>query len=413
VDSRNLQEVKAHQEFHDLVTKELKALSAKVVKLDSDGRQQHQDSRSMQMEGSQRLSNLENKLKTLEQRLESFQAPAIQKDISELEDKIRKVDQKASLLTDANKVAAMEDRKTIVRIDQLETDLEGLRTTLAPLQELLRDNQVVQSSEQQPSGANGCRATIPVEEAAFQGMNLDGASLEDLKKMRKLVNKKIKALSKQGTEPKSNLSPNEMTITYEKQQDETKLQEESEHHPDKKATRTQDPRHPTSNPNNSRKGMHQNPQKTRRKSSSHQVADTKHGNFGAEKVNTEEWVTVKRSNWNKYKELANSEGPRKPSSNGRDRTQIHQLHQRQSESQRIQGGGTPSLRNRNQRGKGQQTGGQVVHTPQIVASVTNPALMNPFYLPQPGINALNPGLHYPIGGTFLNGHPQQRFHFGY
>jgi len=57
------------------------------------------------MDSSQRLSDMENKLKLLEQKFENLQAPAIRKDFSELEDRVRKADQKVAFLTEANKIA--------------------------------------------------------------------------------------------------------------------------------------------------------------------------------------------------------------------------------------------------------------------------------------------------------------------
>ncbi len=69
--------------------------------------------------------------------------------------------------------------------------------TLAPLQELLKDNQVVEPlKEQLPNADRGPLRVSPTKEVRFLGVNLGEASLEDLKKPRRLVSKRIKAVSK-------------------------------------------------------------------------------------------------------------------------------------------------------------------------------------------------------------------------
>jgi hypothetical protein len=224
----------------------------------------------------------------------------------------------------------------------------------------------------------------------FPGLNLEGASLEDLKKLRKLVSKKIKAASKK--KPEINPNQGEATITYEKS------------HADRGALRE-----PERNPD---------------KDHNHQADGYKSPSFGVRKTNNEEWVTVKRSNWNKFKELAGGVGglqkpsdkpSAKPSAKNQSNARADQRKQKQSEPTRDQGSakprkGTQSDRKGSQRMGGPQKDSQLFQAPQFAIPTVNPALVNPFQFSQFGSNPSNPGLHYP---TLYNGFPQQRTYFGY
>ena len=171
------------------------------------------------MNNSQRFSDIENKLRLLEQKLESLQAPAIRNDSSELEDRVLKAEQRVAFLTDAYKIAAVEDRKTVARIDLVETSLERIKTTFTPLQELLNDNQSVEPCEERlPDAGQGPSIASFTKGTALPGLNLEGVSLEDLKNLRKLLNKRIKAASRQKAEPETGVV--ETTINYQKPQDE-------------------------------------------------------------------------------------------------------------------------------------------------------------------------------------------------
>jgi len=188
------------------------------------------------MSNSQRFSEIENKLRLLEQKLESFQAPAIRNDFSELEDRVRKAEQRVAFLTDANKIAAVEDRKTFARMDLVETTLEEINTTLTPLQELLNDNQAVEPREERlPDAGHGPSIASFTKGTALPGLNLEGASLDDLKKLRKFVNKRIKAVSRQKAEPETGAI--ETTINYQKPQDEASPEGRPERLPTERASR--------------------------------------------------------------------------------------------------------------------------------------------------------------------------------
>jgi len=420
VDTDNSQRIRATRDFSDFVTKELKSLTTKVGEIGSGQEQLHQDFCAARMNNSQRMSDLETKLKLVEQRLEGFQAPAIQKDLSELEDRVRKADQKVAVLTEANKIAAVEDRRTVARLELVEAGLEGVKTTLAPLQELLKDNQAVEPREIRPhdTGDNPL-TTSSMKETAFLGLDLEGASLADLKKLRSLVNKKIKAASKQKAEP--NVDDGEATISYEKPQEGTVPEGGTKRPPTDMAPRAGITHRPTSNPKGAHQGANRDSQRPLGKNSEHRTAGNRPPNNGAGKLNDEDWVTVKRSNWNKFKELAGTDGSQKTSVKNQKNTQAAQQPQKQDESRHGQGSGKPwkgtqSNRRTGNRGvRGSQGVSQMTQGPQIVVPTVNPALVNPFHFSQFGINTSNPGLglHYPIGGTFHNGPPQQRTFFGY
>jgi len=262
------------------------------------------------MKNSQRFSDLEGRIKSVGLKLEGFQAPNIQKDLTELEEKVRRTEQKANQLLEANKIAAVEDRRTTSRVDLIETGLEGIKKTLAPLQELLNDNQAALKREEKPSFVTENQKMPSLDnDEGFPGLNLEGASLEDLKKLRKLVSKKIKAASKK--KPEINPNQGEATITYEKS------------HADRGALRE-----PERNPD---------------KDHNHQADGYKSPNFGVRKTNNEEWVTVKRGNWNKFKELAGGVGglqkpsdkpSAKPSAKNQSNARADQRKQKQSEPTR-------------------------------------------------------------------------------
>jgi len=122
----------------------------------------------------------------------------------------------------------------------VEASLDGIKTTFAPLRELLKDNQAVESREEHPPNPGDGPSTASfTKETALPGLNLEGASLDDLKRLKKLVSKKIKAVSKQKVEPETNAS--EMMISYQKVQEEVSLGATE------MATRTETARQPASN----------------------------------------------------------------------------------------------------------------------------------------------------------------------
>jgi len=279
-----------------------------------------------------------------------------------------------------------------------------------PLQELLKDNDEALKREEMPSGIieNQKKPSLENEEG-FPGVNLEDASLEDLKRLRKLVNKKIKAASKK--KPETSPNQGETTITYEKLQ--TTSQKASN------ADNTQERKPKVDNGSQGVRSLQR------------------------DKVNDEEWVTVKRKNWNKFKGLAEG-GPSPQSQQQPNRGQQPKKGQQPTVNQNQPKKGGRSYPNQQRNGpnpqqnqvprnenlkKSSYPGNRKVFTqpgfsrphttqwsqnPQVAAPMWNPAYQSPpQYLLQPGMGTILPGPFHSVGGTFQGGQPQQRVYLGY